>query len=108
MRAAQGLHQLAFIEEGNQQSIWGQHQPESASLEHVTGGEEREDCEGDWDNEKAESGWYEGATVDLAWCQTLNGGSLGGRNPSTPRKGMRPNDSPLSPRVRRRHGKWRT
>ena len=32
--------------------------------EHMAGGEEKEDWERDWDDEKAASGWYEGATVD--------------------------------------------
>ena len=35
-----------------------------AASEHMAGGEEKEDWEGDWDDEMAASGWYEGATVD--------------------------------------------
>ena len=34
--------------------------------------------------------------VDLVWCQNANGGSLAGRNPSTPRDGKRPLDGSIS------------
>ena len=73
-----------------------------AAPEQMAGAGEREDCEGDWDDEKAASGWYEGATVgpavDPAPCQEGNGGSFGGGNPSTPRNGLRARDSSRSPR----------
>ena len=42
---------------------------------------------GDWHDEKAACGWYEGAAVDPATdparCQDAIGGSFGGGNPST-------------------------
>ena len=73
-----------------------------AAPDQMAGGEEQEDWEGDWDDEKAANRWYEGATVDPAVdparCQDANGGSFGGGNPSTPRSGMRVNDSSRSPR----------
>ena len=73
-----------------------------AAPEQMAGGEEKEDWEGDWDDEKAANGWYEGATVDpvvdLARCEDANGGSFGEGNPSTPRSGMRARDSSRSPR----------
>ena len=51
-----------------------------AAPEQMAGGEEREDWEGDWDDEKAASGWCEGATVgpavDPVRCQDANGGRL--------------------------------
>ena len=92
--AAQAVQQLTFIRGEISRVYGGQHQPEPAAPEHAAGGEEKEAWEGDWDKEKAASGWYEGATVDpavdLAWCQNANGGSLGERIPSTPRNGKRP------------------
>ena len=78
----------------------GQRQPEPPAPEHVAGGEEKEECEGDWDKEKAARDWYESATVDpagdLVWCQNANSGSRGGRNPGTPRDGKGPLDGSIS------------
>ena len=37
-----------------------------AAREKMAGGEEQEECEGDWDDEKAASGRYEGTTVGPA------------------------------------------
>ena len=37
-----------------------------AALEQLAGGEEKEEWEGDWDDEQAASGRYEGATVGSA------------------------------------------
>ena len=62
---------------------------------------------GDWDDKKAQSGWYKGATMDPAVdpdrCQDANGGSCGGGNPSTPRNGTHAHDSSRS--ARGKHGK---
>ena len=73
-----------------------------AAPEQMAGGEETADCQGDWDDEKAASEWYEGATVDpavdFAWCQDATGGSFGGRNSSIPGNGMRAHDSSRSQR----------
>ena len=83
----------------------GQRQPEPPAPELVAGGEEKEEWEGDWDKEKAASDLYESASVDpagdLVWCQNENSGSLGGRNPRTPRDGKRPLDGSISPREER-------
>ena len=73
------------------------------ALEQGAGGEEKEAWEGDWDDEKAPSGWYGGATVDPDRCQDSIGGSCGGGNPSTPRNGTHARDSSRSPRGK--HGK---
>ena len=72
-------------------SRWEQHRLCSSSLSFREESAEymltlaranEEDWEGDWDSEKAASGWHEGITVDpavdLAWCQNANGGSFGG------------------------------
>ena len=50
---------------------------------------------------RRKNGWYEGATVDLLWIlgvkmQTVE--AFGGGNPSTPRSGMRVDDSSRFPR----------
>ena len=71
-----------------------------AALEQMAGGEEREDWEGDWDDEEAASGWYEGATLGSA-VQDANAGSFGGGNPSTPRNGLHARDSSRSLRGQR-------
>ena len=68
-----------------------------AALEQGAGREEKEAWEGDWDDEKAPSGWYGGATVDPDRCQVSFGGSCGGGNPSTPRNATHARDSSRSP-----------
>ena len=75
--------------------------------EQGAGGDEREDWEGDWDDERAPNEWYQSAALDPAVdsgrCQVANGGSGGGGNPSTPRKRTHARDSPRSPLGK--HGK---
>ena len=100
MRAAQAALQLAFIQGEICREYGGQYQPDPTAPEAGGRGKEREEWEGDWDKEKAASGWYESATVDravdLVWCQ--KGGSVGGRNPRTPRNGKRTLDGAISPK----------
>ena len=76
-----------------------------AAQEHIAGGEEREEWEGGWEDEKAASERNEGATVspavDLAGHQDASGGGGGGGKLNTPRNGLHARESSRSSRGQR-------